>query len=247
MRAHLRRRCPAGDARRLPRRCVFTQVRHEGQRRHAALIAGRRQHISRRHARVCVCDSMNHRVQLLCTADCLHVRTIGGVQGRAPGQLDAPHSACFTPDGQYLFVADEYSVQRFAVIDGTFNGAIGSFGSSAGQFTCPRDVCVSPNGDFFFHRWSCELRTSVPNRRPSVHTKRTLDLASVCTGLRYPHSACFLASGERLFVSEHGNNSIQVIRTSDGARVLIRSAPRNFVLVLQCGLGRAALRRRRNF
>jgi len=110
-----------------------------------------------------------------------------------------------------------------------------------------RAMCAYHQTAIFFHRWSCELRTSVPNRRPSVHTKRTLDLASVCTGLRYPHSACFLASGERLFVSEHGNNSIQVIRTSDGARVLLRSAPRNFVLVLQCGLGRAALRRRRNF
>ena len=95
---------------------------------------------------------MNHRVQLLCTADFLHVRTIGGVQGRAPGLLDAPHSACFTPDGQFLFVADEYSVQMFAVIDGTFviKGAFGSFGSSAGQFTCPRDVCVSPNGELIF-------------------------------------------------------------------------------------------------
>ena len=168
---------------------------------------------------VCVCDSMNHRVQLLRTADFLHVRTIGGVQGRAPGQLDAPHSACFTRDSQYLFVADEHSVQMFAVTDGTFNGAIDSFGSNAGQFTCPRDVCVSPNGELVLVTDGSANRVQVYRTGDRAYI-RTLDLASVCAGLRYPHSACFSPCGERLYVSEHGNNSIQVIRTSDGAQVL---------------------------
>ena len=48
----------------------------------------------------------------------------------------------------------------------------------------------------------------------------TLNLASVCAGVLFPHRTCLSPCGERLFVSEHGNNCIQVIRASDGDHIL---------------------------
>src|SRR3954452_2985119 len=74
-----------------------------------------------------------------------------GAPGTGDGQFDLPQGIAVDPEGDHdVFVADDrnHRVQRFNA-GGTFEAAVGSFGSAAGQFRNPYDVSVN-HGDLLF-------------------------------------------------------------------------------------------------
>ena len=93
-------------------------------------------------------EEFNHRVQVF-RSDGAFAFEFGG-RGTADGRLDAPHSADYSPSGDYIAVADSGNdrVQVFHAANGTFAFKFGGNGTADGGFDAPTSVSYSPSGDY---------------------------------------------------------------------------------------------------
>jgi len=101
-----------------------------------------------------VSEYSNHRIKVMNASTGAFMKTIGGVKGSGPGQLNGPFGVCLVPDtsnpgsGNLLFVVENgnHRVSVFNVLTGAFVRTIGSYGSSPGQLSNPVGIYVLPAG-----------------------------------------------------------------------------------------------------
>jgi DNA-binding beta-propeller fold protein YncE len=136
------------------------------------------------------------------------LRTIGGSQGTAPGQLSYISDAVQDKDG-FFYIAEFGENQRITKLDadGKFVKLWGSPGSEPGQFARIRALALGPDGNLY--------AADACNHRIQVFTTdgklvRVWGESGTEEGkLSYPYDLAFSPDGRYLYVVEHGNQRVQ--------------------------------------
>lgn len=143
------------------------------------------------------------------------LRTLGGEQGTAPGQLGYISDAVQDEDG-YFYVAEFGENQRISKFaeSGKFLKCWGSAGSEPGQFARIRAIAISPDG-LLYCADACNHRIQIFDREGQLKGFWG-DMGTEPGKLAYPYDLAF-SPGEPsyLYVVELGNNRVQKF-TPDG-------------------------------
>jgi len=127
--------------------------------------------------------------------------------------LDAPIGMCLSGDGALLYVADCKRIQVFDVSTGTLKRTLGK-----DQLTFASSVCLSHNDGLLF---VCDMQAGCVHVFTVANgaLARTIGTEGKGIGqLLYPGSVCLCRDGTctTLFVSDGGNNRVQVFNAADG-------------------------------
>jgi sugar lactone lactonase YvrE len=187
-----------------------------------------------------VSDIANNQIQVFLMTDGSYERSIDlfGLRGHDCGnnqfdnQFYKPSGLCVSPDGELLFVCDQYNhqIQVFRVDNGEFVRKFGSKGTDNGQFNQPTAICFSQDGTLMFIADSYNHRIqlfSVSNSEFGKFGKfcefefvRLIGSNGRSNGqFNYPNDICLSKDGKLLYVADLCNRQIQVMNVSDGKYV----------------------------
>ncbi|OQV13536.1 RING finger protein nhl-1 [Hypsibius exemplaris] len=164
--------------------------------------------------RVLVADSSNHRVSIY-DIEGAFIRSFGSY-GSAPGEFDCLAGIAVSSDGK-IIVSDRYN-HRVSVHDpnGRHLLTFGSEGHLECQFQYPYGVAVSHNSIYVCDKDNARVQKFSLDGRfiskiggPGVRTN----------SLNNPHFVCLSPTGDRVFVSDSGNNRIAVFDSRDGSQI----------------------------
>ena len=148
-----------------------------------------------------------------------------GVQGGAgdPPASNAPHGLCASPDGEFLFVADEgiCCVQVVRVVDGALVRLIQPDAVAVPAFS-PRNLCVSPNGQWLFVVRSGGVDVIRLADDAFVFALTARDRANENADQDWCRVECVAVSphGDRLFVSRSYSPQTRIPKVAHGIVVL---------------------------
>ncbi len=134
-------------------------------------------------------------------------RTLGGVQGRGPGQFDLVTDVVQDADG-YIYVAqygDNDRIQKFTA-EGKFVLQWGGHGSAPGQFRRPQSLVFDARGRLWVAD-ACNHRLQVFSRNGRL-LKVLGGEGSGLGQFRFPYDLAFDPQGN-LYVVEFGNHRVQ--------------------------------------
>ncbi|XP_055355465.1 LOW QUALITY PROTEIN: RING finger protein nhl-1-like [Paramacrobiotus metropolitanus] len=165
-------------------------------------------------SRIAVADSSNHRVSIFDMSGTF-VKAFG-TYGSAPGEFDCLAGIAVAPDGR-IVVSDRYN-HRVSIHDaaGRFIHSFGSEGHLENQFQYPYGLCIG--GGYIY----------VCDKDNARVQKFTLDGRFVgkfgsagvrASSLNNPHYCALSATGDRIFISDSGNNRIVVYDVRDNSQV----------------------------
>ena len=166
-----------------------------------------------------VCDSLNHRIQILRYSDGTHLRSIGSSQSWI-GQFKTPWSIAFDGAG-HIIVSEvcSHTVQVLRYSDGARVLTIDSFGSGNGKLCAVSSIAVDNVGNVAaFDSHTC--RVKVFRLSDGTHI-RTIGGKGSGNGQFAEGCLCDIAfdSECNLVVADCGNHRVQVLRYSDGMHV----------------------------
>ncbi len=165
-----------------------------------------------------VADTGNNRIERF-NASGNYVSAFGSL-GTAAGQLSSPVGISATPTGN-LIVSDTGN-NRLQVFSsaGAYVTSFGSAGTAAGQLSSPRGLTVDSSGNVFVadsgnQRFEVFQYTSSNSTYSFSYQFGTLGTGS--GQFNVPLSIATI-NGDKLFVSDQGNDRIQIIRSTTAAR-----------------------------
>jgi sugar lactone lactonase YvrE len=157
-----------------------------------------------RDGNLLVCDSHYHCVRIY-SPDGELLRTLGGIEGTAPGQLGYVSDVVQDADG-YYYLSEFGANQRITKLDsdGKFVRCWGSEGTEPGQFQRARALALGPDGNLYVAD-ACNHRIQVFTRDGEL--VRVFGEPGAGPGqLSYPYDLAFNRDGI-LYVIENGRNA----------------------------------------
>ena len=169
-----------------------------------------------------VCDSYNHRIQVLRYSDGTHLRGIGGFchrDGAGRCGFNQPWSIAFDGAGHIIVSEDGgHSVQVLRYSDGTHVRTIGSKGRGNGQFMHASGIAVDSEGNVAVFD-NCNARVQVFRLSDGAHIRTIGSKGSGNGQFGVGDGGVAFDSEGNLVVADPGNHRVQVLRYSDGAHV----------------------------
>lgn len=173
-----------------------------------------------------IADSGNDCVQVLTLPSGEYVRTIGGDDC----VFKFPTFLCMSPDGNLLFVADSghNCVHMLQTSDFQVVRTIGSQHADRtdvdGWFDYPQGMCLSPDGERLYVVDSENNRLQTFRVSDGAHLRTIMPTGSKSKsqtdgGFDWPCGMSMSVDGQFLFVADHHNCRIQVLRADNGAFV----------------------------
>ena len=144
-----------------------------------------------------IANSSNGNVIVLNALDGSHLRTYDS--------FTQTSCVCISHDGEFLFVGDRIKnhVQVLNAHDGSIIRTIEKLHE-------PISLCVSQNGELYVCCKSSVIR---------VFSNGELNRSFVMDDDSYIHGICLSPNGDELYVVDYSNNSVKVLRSTDGSLV----------------------------
>ena len=143
-----------------------------------------------------------------------------GRLGSGDGQLDRPESVAYSPDGNYIAVADTNNnrIQLFHA-NGTYYDKFGSRssrGSANGQFNEPDSLAYSPDGNYIAVDDANNYRIQLFHAaNGTYHDKFGFGRWGSANGqFNGVGSLAYSPDGNYIAVAEHGNNRVQLFHAN---------------------------------
>ena len=156
--------------------------------------------------KVYVCDTSNHRIQVL-NSDLTFSSTFGR-KGNNPGQFNCPADIAVDKDGN-MFVADQGN-NRIQVFNpsGQFIRQFQKLGADMGKLDCPVSVCIDYN-DFVYVLESDKCRVSIFDTKGNYIKSYFGKEGDEPGELKGPHGIA-VDKEDYVYISDTDNNRIQI-------------------------------------